>query len=114
MVEEEPKKPPGKWARIYRWISFYRTVILSGVSLYIAIDAIGNQYYMDLGALPLYSATIVALTLDMLFSIVRTWPVLACCCVSTVGSIAASPKGVWAFILDRDMIMDMLVNDLKH
>jgi hypothetical protein len=107
--ESEVKKPPSKLAKWYKWFSFWRTLILSAASLYIAIDAINNDTYMALGALPLYASTIVALSLDMIFIIIRTWPgLLAICCISAVSNIPiTSPKGVWAFILDRDMIMDM-------
>ncbi|KAJ3395202.1 hypothetical protein HDU92_006099 [Lobulomyces angularis] len=103
----ENDKKPSKFAVTFRYVNALRAVATAGYSIYLSVLGFQNSLFIEYQAQGMLYATIVSLSLDVIFTIIRAFPSLQQK-LKFKKTTKASRVGAWSVIADQELMMDLL------
>lgn len=108
LITRKDTQKKGKGASCFQVIGILRVLFTSAYSFYIAYQGFLNPEYVKIGATPVFVASMIALSLDVVFVVLRACPSLMAKCKPAQHYNPILSTGVWLLILDQELIMDLL------
>ncbi|KAJ3210718.1 hypothetical protein HK099_008186 [Clydaea vesicula] len=99
----ENDKKPSKFAVTFRYVNALRAVATAGYSIYLSVLGFQNSLFIEYQAQGMLYATIVSLSLDVIFTIIRAFPSLQQK-LKFKKTTKASRVGAWSVIAGKKSI----------